>query len=77
MLGAITDAGIAKVAPYTSVLEANRLMIERRTKRVLVLAEGQFDGIVTQREILKSIYDFCIFLASEEDKDLKDKVQTD
>jgi CBS domain-containing protein len=44
---------LLSVPPETSVPDAARLMLQRGVRRLLVVRDGQLDGIVTTKDLLR------------------------
>jgi len=54
-VGQIMSSPVETIAPDLSVIEASRLMAEKRVKRLPIVAAGRLVGIITQTDLVRAL----------------------
>ncbi|MFH1916658.1 MAG: CBS domain-containing protein [Nanoarchaeota archaeon] len=65
---ALMKTTVINVQQYTTIIEANRIMIENNIRRLPVMQGDEAVGFISQTDLLEAFCLFCSFISSEEGK---------
>ncbi|WP_052947732.1 CBS domain-containing protein [Aneurinibacillus tyrosinisolvens] len=54
-VGELMDSPVLSVPPGTGIIPAAQLMMEKQISSLLVMEDGQAEGIITERDLMKLI----------------------